>query len=246
MFVLYCISLRSIVNNTAFEWSIESICCEIKEFVAIILFWPMNIGWYPTFPPPKSKSVPIILLPGYGLNKLSFWPLQQYLKTCGFNNIWAINYPILKDNSEAFLQHIHYCVDEMLWRSGNQEVILIGHSMGGLLARQYLIRFDSSKVKAIITIGTPWKGTLLHRIGLGKISELLNINSQMCLSDDIPDCSHLCLWSKRDWIVLPTSNSHQPNYNSKIISDSGHMSMLFSVNVFHSIRNFLNNCNHEK
>lgn len=39
------------------------------------------------------------------------------------------------------------------------QVVLIGHSMGGLVAREYIQRTSGRHVRALVAIGTPWLGT---------------------------------------------------------------------------------------
>ncbi len=39
--------------------------------------------------------------------------------------------------------------------TGASQVVLVGHSMGGLVARAYLRRYGGAKVRRLITIGTP-------------------------------------------------------------------------------------------
>lgn len=43
-------------------------------------------------------------------------------------------------------------------RTGSDEVIIVAHSMGGLVARRYMQLFGSDKVQQLITIGTPHHG----------------------------------------------------------------------------------------
>src|SRR5262245_17966060 len=57
----------------------------------------------------------------------------------------------------------------------SDQVILLGHSQGGLVAREYLASVGKGKVRALIAVGTPWLGTpqaaravfLGHDLGLG-------------------------------------------------------------------------------
>jgi len=49
-------------------------------------------------------------------------------------------------------------VDQVLARTGARQVILVSHSMGGLVARDFVVRFGATKVKATISLATPWLG----------------------------------------------------------------------------------------
>jgi predicted alpha/beta hydrolase family esterase len=237
LFTIYCISLRVLFNQQPIKWSVESLTCEIKEFVAVLLVIPLSFGWFPSLPPRNKhhKSSPIIFLPGYALNKTSFWPLKRYLQTLGWKNLWAINHPVLKDDPVEFINHINRCIDDMHWRTG-KKVILIGHSMGGIIANDYLHQFGNQKVKALVTIGTPWKGSHLRLLGFGKQLKLLAPNKP---PPKVPTIPHLSIWSSRDWITLPTSSCVVEGFQCKEITSAGHMSMLFSLEVFKNIKKFL-------
>ncbi len=50
-------------------------------------------------------------------------------------------------------------VDQTLAETGAQQVVLVGHSLGGVIARDYIVGGGGPKVKASIAIGTPWLGT---------------------------------------------------------------------------------------
>jgi len=52
----------------------------------------------------------------------------------------------------------HY-VERTLAETKSTKVILVGHSMGGLVARDYVVRGGATKVKATISLATPWLGS---------------------------------------------------------------------------------------
>ncbi len=49
-------------------------------------------------------------------------------------------------------------VDQALAASGQSKVVLIAHSMGGVVARNYLLHFGAAKVEQLVTLGTPYLG----------------------------------------------------------------------------------------
>ena len=237
LFTLYCISLRMLFNQRSVDWTLQSLTCEIKEFISVLMVIPLSIGWLPSLPPRiKNKQSPAILfLPGYALNRASFWPLKRYLKTVGWKNLWAINYPVLKDDPEAFARYLHRCIDDMHWKTG-KKVILIGHSMGGIIANDYLHKYGSEKVQALVTIGTGWNGSHLRLFGFGKQLNLLATNKGAQQPPPIP---HACIWSSKDWMVLPSNSCDAEGFNCIEIESAGHMSLLFSMKVFAVIKEFL-------
>jgi pimeloyl-ACP methyl ester carboxylesterase len=60
-----------------------------------------------------------------------------------------------EENAEA----IDAVVARALRETGRSQVILLAHSLGGLVCRDYLCRGDNAaKVRALIAVGTPWLG----------------------------------------------------------------------------------------
>jgi pimeloyl-ACP methyl ester carboxylesterase len=101
-------------------------------------------------------------------------------------NYFEFHYDWRRDNRVAS-RRLNNLITRVLpaWRekSGNSsaQVILIGHSMGGLISRYYLEVLEGWKVcKALITFGTPFRGSvkamnyLLHgyRAGLTDLTQL--------------------------------------------------------------------------
>ncbi|MBX3001681.1 MAG: alpha/beta fold hydrolase, partial [Caldilineaceae bacterium] len=52
-------------------------------------------------------------------------------------------------------------IDEARQKSGKDKVVIVAHSMGGLVARNYLLRYGTKKVDQVITMGTPYLGSVL-------------------------------------------------------------------------------------
>lgn len=64
-----------------------------------------------------------------------------------------------RQNLSASADALGRRVDEALQKSGASQVILVSHSMGGLVARDYVVRGGAAKVKATIAMATPWLGS---------------------------------------------------------------------------------------
>ncbi len=51
-------------------------------------------------------------------------------------------------------------INEVLAATGKDKVVLVGHSMGGMLARHYILKYGVSKIDQVITFGTPYLGSV--------------------------------------------------------------------------------------
>ena len=78
-------------------------------------------------------------------------------------------------------------------RAGTDRVIVVAHSMGGLVARRYLQLFGAEHVEALIMIGTPNRGietavaTLCPVIGASKECEEMRAGSSYLAKLNDPD-----------------------------------------------------------
>lgn len=100
-------------------------------------------------------------------------------------------------------------IDKVLNATGKEKVILVGHSMGGLAAREYIqnqIHWQSGnhRVAKLITSGTPHKGSNYTSFGLGSI--LPNIDER---SEAVRDLRTSYFNSNEDGAYLFANNIYE-------------------------------------
>ena len=240
--------MHAIVNDEPVDRSWENISCQTLELVGIFFTCVSQLMHF-SFPAPKFRphsrcKTPIILVPGYHMNRWSLLPLQYYLYRCGFENIWAINNPMLKDDIFIFVDELHTKVEQYYEQCGQQQIMLIGHSMGGLISRHYMEKYGTEKIRGQISFGTPYRGTKTYRLAKGKQGKQFKPGSDICNITTAPKVPHLIIWSTRDWVVVPSPNGHLDNSNEMVITDAGHLGMLVSVPVFKRVHSLLNKLEH--
>ncbi len=112
----------------------------------------------------EHTQTPILLIHGSGFNQ-SEWVIGRHcLSKQGRKNVYSFNW----DNDDSSLSIEHYTtylekkIDQILTTRQDRDIILIGHSMGGLMAGYYtevLAKRNNVNVLKVITIATPWQGT---------------------------------------------------------------------------------------
>ena len=67
-----------------------------------------------------------------------------------------------KPTAEAlgYMQKVEKRVDEVKQKTGQDKVVIVAHSMGGLVTRQYLYLFGEDSVEKAILVGTPNHGVI--------------------------------------------------------------------------------------
>ena len=107
------------------------------------------------------------LIPGLwkidGYSKLSAYLQRQFAVTPG-KNFFVFPYDWRRDNRVA-ARRLKEQADRWLWQwrqeSPEAKLILVGHSMGGLVARYFLECLDGWRdTRRLVTFGTPYRGSL--------------------------------------------------------------------------------------
>ncbi|MDT3398567.1 alpha/beta fold hydrolase [Streptomyces sp. B1866] len=123
----------------------------------------------PAVPPPDPAPGPsdagqghrpVLLLHGFIDNRSVFVLLRRSLRQLGRQHVLALNYsPLTADVRTAAALFGHH-VEEICARTGQARVDVVGHSLGGLIARYYVQRLGGdARVHTLVTLGTPHAGT---------------------------------------------------------------------------------------
>jgi len=102
---------------------------------------------------------PVLLLHGFIDNRAVFTPLRRSLHRHGWTHLHALNHsPLTRDvRAAAVLLGRHV---EWARQAHEGPVALVGHSLGGLIARYYVQRLGGDAlVDTVITLATPHEGT---------------------------------------------------------------------------------------
>ncbi len=197
---------------------------------------------------PEAASTPIILLHGWFHNRSAFLVMRRALKRYGFRSVDTMNYNVIGHDVQELAHQLADHVDEVLERAGASHVHLIGHSLGGLVARYYIQKLGGhAKVHTCITLGTPHRGTHAAWIGRGKTMRQLRPNSilirQLSRSARAMPVRFVAFYSNLDSLVLPSTNAKitEPvlRAHNIFVRDLGHLSLLISRPLIRSVAEIL-------
>jgi triacylglycerol lipase len=175
---------------------------------------------------------PLLLIHGYGCSRAAWWWQRRHLEAAGWR-VATINLEPLYASIENYLEPLARRIDEVLEESGAQRLILVGHSMGGLVARAYLRRHGTSQVVLLVTLGTPHGGSELAKFGIGENACQMRPGSAWlaALGGEAPPVETLTVYSPHDNFVLPQANLEWPGARRQTIAGLGHLAMLYSPRV---------------
>lgn len=185
----------------------------------------------------SGKGKPILLVHGY-VNNGSVWIFQKmWLKKAGLGPIYTINLGHPFRSIQEYAEKVKTKAEEIALETGRSDLILIGHSMGGLVSSLYALTLAKpGTVTDIITIGSPLEGTPVACIALGPNGREMECNSKLIkqLQDAMAKNRQIRfhhIATKSDQLVIPGHTAVIADNNHFIIEDIGHASLLYSPRV---------------
>jgi triacylglycerol lipase len=185
-----------------------------------------------------ARRTPLLLIHGYQCNRGFWFWLRRRLEAAGWTVATHSLEPVFADIDD-YADGIAQRVDEVLAATGAAQLILVGHSMGGLACRAYLRRHGGRKVARLVTLGSPHQGTRLARWGLGANAIQMRIGSvwlqALAAADHVPPGS-VSIYSCHDNYVFPQRDcSTLPGAASVAIGGVSHLGMAFSPWVLRNL-----------
>ncbi|WP_329335621.1 alpha/beta fold hydrolase [Streptomyces sp. NBC_00663] len=109
---------------------------------------------------PTETRPPVVLLHGFIDNRSVFVLLRRNLAQHGHRPIESLNYSPLTCDIRVAAELLGRHIEEICERTGSSQVDVVGHSLGGLIARYYVQRLGGDlRVRTLVTLGTPHSGT---------------------------------------------------------------------------------------
>ena len=115
---------------------------------------------------PAARGRPVLLVHGYGCNS-GYWAwLTPLLDEARISHATLDLEPVMGD-IDGYVPLVEQAAHALCRESGCARIVVVAHSMGGLVARAWMRSHGSDRVARVITLGTPHHGTSLARMGLG-------------------------------------------------------------------------------
>lgn len=219
----------------------QAIAMALREYFAYVLIFSVVMPFERFFlgedrlARPAAGRLPVLLLHGYQCNR-GFWLwMRRALERAGWCVATLSLEPVFND-IDGYVEQVARRIEEVCAATGAPQVILVGHSMGGLVSRAYLRRAGNARVAKLITLGSPHHGSRLAHLGMGENGR------QMC-----PGCSWLAginapgavplpaatvsIYSCQDNYVMPQDSSLLEGAKIVPVAGVGHLAMAFSSEI---------------
>lgn len=202
----------------------------------------------------EAAGTPIILVHGVIDNRSIFTLLRRSLRGRGFGRTYALNYSPLSDDISDVAVRLGVLIDEVCEQTGYDRVHIIGHSMGGLVARYYVQRLGGDRhVHTVCTLGTPHSGSHVAKLVPWPVARQMRPGSDLIteLEGPAPGCRtrFIAIWSDLDQLVLPQRNARIQHADLRarnvLIKGIGHMSLPVDRRVVNEISAALAQLDHD-
>ena len=214
----------------------------VRSFVIVFPFEGWWMGADRLQPPPagaigsvgaaRHRRPPVLLIHGYGCSRAAWWWLRPRLEAAGWT-VATLNLEPVYASIDDYIEQLARRIDAVLGETGAEKLILVGHSMGGLVARAYLQRFGGARVAGLVTLGTPHQGSRLAVLGVGENARQMRPGSPWLQHVARPPVvvETTVIYSPHDNFVMPQTCLQLPGTESRVVGGVGHLAMLYSPRV---------------
>ena len=189
-------------------------------------------------PPYESRGpTPVVLVHGYLSNRGYWAPMVRWLEARGVGPVFVPTYRAIFSSVERGAAELHAEI-ERIAAGGTPRVVLVCHSMGGLVARRYLQEHGGGRVSRLVTIASPHNGTVLSRMGIGEHARQMRERSSFlealsrAEAAGAPTVPAASIYSVHDNLVAPQETSRLPWARNVALAGVGHVGILSHEPVF--------------
>lgn len=162
-----------------------------------------------TLPTEGRSRPPVLLLHGFVDNRSVFVLLRRSLARHGWRHLESLNFSPLTSDIRLAAEELSEHIEEVCARTGHREVDIVGHSLGGLIARYYVQRLGGDvRVRTLVTMGTPHAGTAAIPLASAHpVVRQMRPGSDLIeeLREPAPGCRtrFVSFWSDLDQVMSP-------------------------------------------
>lgn len=160
----------------------------------------------------EAAGTPILLVHGIVDNRSIFGPLRASLHRRGFGRVLSFSYGPLPTDVREPAEALRAALEEVCEETGYDQIHLVGHSLGGLIARYCVQKLGGhERVHTLVTLGTPHLGTNAAKILPLPLLKQLRPGSKLLteLAAPAPEVAtrFVAFWSDLDEVIHPQTNA---------------------------------------
>jgi hypothetical protein len=183
---------------------------------------------------PLAAHIPVVLVHGLVDNRSVFTVMRRALKRRGFAQVCTWNYSPLQRDVESAAAALGQHIERVCRETGHDRVHVVGHSLGGLVARYLVQRLGGdARVESLVTLGTPHAGSRWAHVLPTPLVRQLRPGSPLMreLAEPVAGCRTriTAVYSDLDQVVVPSAAGRcdHPDLQARnvLVRGVGHMSL---------------------
>ena len=136
--------------------SLRVVGSEMSALSAAALSMPLRlVASRERFDRASPHPTPVVLVHGFLGDPTNFLVLRSYLAANGMWNFASFAYPPRLDY-QRLAARLGHAIEEFCMATGAPEVDVVGHSLGGLVARYLVTMAPGIPVRRLVTLGAPY------------------------------------------------------------------------------------------
>jgi triacylglycerol lipase len=152
------------------------------------------------------------------------------------HDVFAVNLEPLFTSIDKYAPVVESAVQALMAHTGQKQVAVVGHSMGGLAARAWIRSFGAERVARVLTLGTPHAGTQIPQHAPSPNGRQMAWGSdwlQQLSATETPAIRGLfrIALTPQDNIVYPQRAQTLPGITPTVFEGIGHVQMCLDPNV---------------
>jgi triacylglycerol esterase/lipase EstA (alpha/beta hydrolase family) len=180
-------------------------------------------------PRERQQGLPVLLIHGYACNSGYWLPMSKLLRQAGISH-YGIDLEPPGASIDDYAPQVRAALARLRAETGSAQVIILAHSMGGLVARAYLRRYGDADIARVITLGTPHHGTALAHFGPGSNAQQMRRDSPWlgALAASEANTQRVLfssIYSVHDNIIAPQDSSDLPGARNLVFGAIGHVAL---------------------
>lgn len=184
-----------------------------------------------------AQAPPVLLLHGYFCNS-GYWSALAAALTRARITHAGLDLEPPGAAIDAYVPQVRAAVRRLCAASGRHQVVIVAHSMGGLVARAYLRADGAAQVARLVTLGTPHHGTWLAHLAPGPGARQMRCAgpgphagpgawlAALAAAEDAPRRALVTsIFSWHDNIVVPQGSAWLPGARNLGLPAAGHVAL---------------------
>jgi triacylglycerol lipase len=233
-------------QQTAWGWTKTFFNELVAVLAAFTVFIPFRFFFAPHLGANVEKDVPVVILVhGLASNSGVWWLFSRRLKRLlelNSQEVQIDSFDLGKPNDslERYVQKLDLHLQHLQLKT-SAPMVLVGHSMGGLVCRAWLARQTVTNVAGLVTIGTPHQGSQAAKwFNFPNMIQMRPDSDWLKHLSQLPCVKNIALYSLHDNLVIPYIAGSSPYFKSLLSRGVGHLSLLFNKEIVQQVATEIN------